>query len=367
MKPTKMLLFALAACGGSGSSPDAGPPDAPPTPPRAVIVAGDHRTTGVLSTFDPATRDVKTNVAPAGAIGSDPMLRRVAGELLVINRAEDNVTILDDQTFAVKETLATGAGSSPRDVAVVGGKLYVPTNGTKGVTVVTRGQTQAPVIDLSADDPDGQPNCVSAFAIGTDVYVACQLLDGTAAKVAGKIYVIDSKTDTVQAGKTIALLHKSPTSLIERIPDGALHAGDLVVATTDTGAQPGCVERFAPGQTTASCWVDNVQLGGAATRVAFLVDGATGVGFFAVPTKPPAADLLAFDMPSDLLWAGALNPMSQTIADVAVCPGLEMVVYDAAAGGSGIRMYNGSAEITTAVAPIGIANGAFSTHGLLCY
>jgi hypothetical protein len=365
MKATKILALALAACGGGGASPDAGVDAPPAAAPRAVIVVGDGQRPGVLATFDPATRTVKPDAGPAGAIGKDPVLRHAAGELLVINRAEGNVTVLDDQTLAIKETLATGGGSIPEDAAAVGAKLYVPTSGTRGVTVVTRGQTGATVIDLSADDADGKPDCMTAYAVGTDVYVACQLLDGTAARGAGKVYVIDSRTDTVT--RSVALLHELPASLLEQIPAGARHAGDLVISTAEDRLTAGCVERFAPGDAAATCWVENVQLNGFATRVAFLVDGAEGVGLFAVPTRPPAADLLAFDMPSDLLWAGALNPMSQVITDVAVCPGDETVVYDAAASGSGLRMYNGAAELTTAALAIGIASGVAPHHGLVCY
>jgi len=359
-----LVSLGLAACGDNGAlAPDAKLPTS--NPPRAVVVAGDFKAAGVLTTLDPVTQEVKTNVAPAMAVGNDPMLRRDGHELFVINRAENNITILDDQSFALVEQLGTGADSNPQDVAVVGTKLYVPTYGTKGVTVLTRGSTATKLIDLSAEDPDGKPNCESAFTVGTDVYVACQLLDGFTAKVAGKVYVIDSKTDTVQPARTVTLLHKNPFSLFERIPDGAPHGGDLVLSTVEDFVAPGCVERFTPGTTASSCWVSNVELGGFATRAAF--DASARITFFAVPTKYPAADLLAFDMPTDLLWAGALNPMTQAIGDVAVCPSGDTVVFDASMTASGLRMYSGAAELTKAPLPIGIGNGFFSTHGILCY
>jgi hypothetical protein len=236
-----------------------------------------------------------------------------------------------------------------------------------GVTVVTRESAATKVIDLSAGDPDGKPNCESAFAIGNDVYVACQLLDGFMAKVAGKVYVIDATTDAVQPAKTITLTHKNPFSLLERVPTGASHAGELVVTTVEDFATPGCVERIAPGATASTCWVTGTQLGGYASRTAFQVDSIGSVMFFAVPTIYPAADLLAFDLPTDLLWAGALNPTTQAIGDVEVCPSGETVVFDATKAASGLRLYSGAAELTTAALPVGIGNGFFSTHGLACY
>lgn len=365
MKQLSLALIALAACGDNGAvSPDGGPPDAPSAPPQAVVVAGDYGTHGVLSVMDATTHVVRADVAPAGAVGADPLLRHAGRELFVINRAENNLTILDDHTFAIVERLATGP--NPQDVAVVGNKLYVPDYGGKGVSVLTRGTTTRTEIDLSADDPDGAPDCASAIAVGGDVYVACQLLADHKPVRAAKVYVIASATDTVQPGKTITLQQRNPISLFERIPAGTMHAGDLVISTVNDFIVPGCVERITPGTTASSCWVKGEDLLGYASRTAFQIDAFVEVTFFAVPTKAPKADLLAFDMPTDLLWAGALNPMTQAIGDVAVCPGGDLVVFDTTPAASGLRMYSGAAELTRAAAPIGLTGG-FSTHGLDCY
>jgi len=369
MKLSALLvsIAGIAACGGS-DSPDVDD-DAPTGPPRAVIVAGDAATTGVLSTIDPTTREVQANVGPAGAVGADPVLRRGRGELYIVNRAENNITILDDQTLELKEQLATGADSRPQDVAWVGDKLYVPTYGTKGVIVLTRGSSKTTLIDLSADAPDGTPDCNSAFAVGRDVYVSCQLMTDGVASASGKVYVIESATDQVAAGRTIELLHKRPLGLFERIPAGVLHEGDLAMPTVNDFVEPGCVERFTPGAapSASSCWVDGAELGGYVTRTAFQVSADAKVTFFASPRVAPASDLLAFDMPTDGLWPGALNPTTEAIVDVAVCPGGELMLYDAAPSASGVRVYEGPTERTKAVLPIGIANGKFSPHGLVCY
>jgi Lactonase, 7-bladed beta-propeller len=356
------------ACGGNAAtSADAAPPDGPALPARAVIVAGDFATTGVLSTFDPVTREVKTNIGPAMAVGSDPMLRHWGNELFIINRAENNITVLDDQTLALSEQLATGADTNPRDVAVVGNKLYVPTYKTKGVTVLTRGSATTKVIDLSADAPGGTPGCNSAYTVGTDVYVSCTLAQDAPTTVRGKVYVIDSKTDTVKPAQTITLVNQNPFGLFEQVPAGAPHGGDLVMATVNDFVAPGCLERFTPGASASSCWLTTQDLMGYASRTTFQFMADAQVTFFAVAAKPPEVDLLAYDMASDLLWAGVLNPTTEVVGDVAVCPSGDTVVYDGAAAASGLRLYNSGVEMTKAALPIGIANGKFSTHGLICY
>jgi hypothetical protein len=361
------LSLVVAACSHSvEATPDAGT-DAPPAAERAVIVAGDFSSTGVLSTFDPVTREVKMNVGPPMAVGNDPMLRHWGNELFIVNRAENNITILDDQTFTLKEQLGTGADSNPQDVAVVGNKLYVPTYQSKGVTVLTRGSTDTKVIDLSADAPDGTPDCNSAYTVGTDVYVSCELLQGVTAMVPGKIYAIDSKSDTVKPSATVTLLNKNPFGLLEQTPAAAAHGGDLVISTVNDFVTPGCVERFTPGQTTSSCWLTAADLGGYAARTTFQFTADAQVTYFTVPGVFPASDLFAYDMPAELLWAGSINPTTQIIGDVAVCPSGEAVVYDGTAAASGLRLYNGGAELTRDALPIGIANGKFSTHGLDCY
>lgn len=362
------LLTSAAALAGCGDDSRTNPPAGPP---RAVIVAGDFNPghPGVLSTYDPASGAVGTNIGPAMVVGDDPVLRHIGRELFIVNRADgNNVTILDDQTLAFKEQLGTGPSSNPQDVAVAGNKLYVPTYGTAGVTVLKRGSTATAVIDLSADDPDGLPNCESIYLVGQDVYVACQLLDNTQEflppRGPGKVYVIDTATDRVRA--TLTLGHDNPFSLFEQIPTGAPHAGDLVVGTVLFDDGSGCVERITPGATPAAsgCLVSNADLGGYASRIAFEADAGGSISFFAVPTTFPSANLRAFDMPTNLLWSGPLNKTTEIINDVVVCPEDQIVVADTTKNANGLRVYEGSAETTTAALAIGLP--PTSTHGLVC-
>jgi len=211
MKLQRLIVIALvlAGCGDNlaplndaHGHPGDGGGDGGATGSTATVVAGDFNPgdPGTMATLNATSFALATNAAPAGAVDDDPVLRRVAGELFIVNRSDgDNVTVLDATTHALVEQDSTGTGSNPQDVAVHGNKLYVPIYGGKGVAVITRGSSDKPaIIDLSANDPDGNPNCDSAFTVGDDVYVACEDLDATfTPRGNGKIYVIDTATDTV--------------------------------------------------------------------------------------------------------------------------------------------------------------------------
>jgi len=374
------LGLAFTACGDNhGDAPDAAPDAAPPVdapsgPPRAVVVAGDFGPghPGVLSTFDPATLAVTMNAGPAMAVGDDPILRHFGSELFIVNRSDgNNVTILNDQTLALEEQLGTGAGTNPQDVAVTGQKLYVATFGGKGLVMLTRGQATITAIDLSQDDPDGKPNCNSVYLVGSNLYVSCGLLDDTNKFVPrgpGKVYVVDTATNAIKT--TLTLGTKNPFGVFEQIPADAQHnAGDLLMPTVAFADGSGCVERIATGATPAAagCMMTNADLMGYASRLAFQVDKSQGLGitWIATPTTFPKADLRAYDMPTNALWAGPLNPSTEAIGDLAICPGGELVVADTTTNANGLRLYNNAAELTKSVLPIGLPPS--STHGIVCY
>lgn len=387
---TKYLSFALillAACGDNKTSGDDGPPvdgalegdsgvDAPPAATRAVIVSGDFTATGLASALDVETKVISKNVAPATAIGTDPLVRKFGSELFVINRIpNNNITILEASDFSLVEQIATGAGSNPHDVAVVGNHLYVPVYGGSGVVVLTRGSATVTPIALGAtDDPDGKPNCASAYAVGTKVYVTCQFLDDTmmlrSRGLMGKVFVIETATNTVES--TLTLTTPNPTSMLEQVPAGAGHAGDLVVGTSNYATGAGCIERITTGATptAAGCLLQNAALGGYANRFDF----STTKMFVAVSDFVSPA-VRTVDLATNALDVARYSKADQPIVDVAVCPDGKVVMAEQplyspvpppAPAPKGLRIYAGAnTEVTTTAIDIGLTPG--SSHGLYCY
>ena len=374
------LTTVLAGCGGddgttdgSADAPDAdgGLADAPDsgeaTRPTVFAVAGDFMAgaPGASATVELQGLTATQHVAPTGAVSSDPIVRLIENKLYVVNRfGANNVTVLTPNAFAgAPQQFATGAGSNPQDVAVVGAKLYVPTLAGKGLTVVGAGIT-AHEIDLSALDSDGVPNCVSAYKVGTYIYVACALLDENfMPRGNAKVAIIDSATDTVKSALTVTLTTANPISLFEQLPDG-----NLVISTVPsfTDTTTGGVELVTTGATPTAAGriIINTALGGYASALAVSKAGSP-ILWMAVSAYP-AGSLRGYDLTSRELWPAAVSPTTQTIGDVTTCADGEVAVSDTTMANNGIRIYASDlTERTTAALAIGLP--PTSTHGLACY
>jgi len=390
VKKTIALALFTAACGDNVDPPGApvdSSLDAAPAQIRAVVVTPSNNFTpgqpGILSVLDLTTRVVTMGAGPAMAVGSDPVLRKFGDELFIINRAENNITILDAGDLHLVEQLGTGAGSNPQDVAVIGNKLYVATFGNKGMIEMTRGSTTTVEYDLGVGDPDGKPNCHSVYRVNSDLYVSCELLDDTNANLPprgmGKVHVVDPATRMIRT--TITLANANPFGLIEQIPQFAPNAGDLVIPSVNFATGAGCVERVAVGTSAASagCMVTNAQLGNFASRVEFYAPEFTGpvTGtaivvpqvMYAVVPKPTfdGSDLRRWSFSDATLEPTPVNGTTQSIVDVAVCPSGEVVMSEApsspTAGAGGLRVY--APSDTSAPLPVGLKPA--SSHGLVCY
>jgi len=325
----------LAACGdnlGNPGQPDAAGDDTPDGPrsdappgvveSRAVIVAGDFATTGIVSTLDLPERTM-TPGAVDGIAGSDPVVRALgAPGVIAIDRANHNA----------KTT-----------------------------------------IDLSALDPgDGIPDCVSVYAVDTRVFVACGIMMNFVPEGPGKVAVIDTTTDTVAT--SFDLPDVNPFSMFARTPTASIFGGDLVIGLVPSFSDfsTGCLARVSVGATPAAngCAVTNAELGGYANHVEASPDGTmlwiAAAGF--TPTFDPLGALRGIDLGSGALWEWAVSSGSEVIVDLAVCPGpFPGGVAVAADTGTtkGIRVYENAAEVTTAPMPIGLppANGG----NIVCY
>ena len=373
MKTTALVLaLAVTACGDDRKlGPDAAvTADAPAVDPVAIVVAGDFMMghPGVLSKLDLATMTVAPNLA-AGAVGDDPIIRKVDHLLYVVNRSDGNsVTILDATTLAVVEQLGTGAGSNPQDVAVVGDELFVPAFGGVGLVVLKRGSTTIDTVDLSKDDPDGKPDCNSIYAIDTDLYVACELLDASfAPRGPGKVYVVDAASHLVT--KTLTLTTVNPFGVFERSPLTSPLGGDLVIPTVNFADGSGCVERISTGPSAAAkgCLVTNTALAGSPSRIDFqtLPDASVMMWIAVAAADFVHASLRGFDLGSATLWASPLSAATESVVDVIGCPNNTLVVADQTMASNGLRVYADLTEKTTAPLAVGLAPK--SAHGLACY
>jgi hypothetical protein len=366
----KKILFVLVTAAACGNTSDSTPI---PSMSSAFVAAGDFMPghPGTLAAIDTKTAAVTENAAPAGSVGDDPTLRLFGGEVFVINRSDgNNITILDAKTHGLVEQLATGAGSNPQDVAIKGDKLYVPTFQGKGLVVLTRGSTDIAQIDLSADDPDGEPNCVTAYTVGNDVYVACELLDPNfSPRDNGKIYVIDTATDTVK--HTVAMQTKYPLSWFAKLPTGELVIGTDDYSTTfgTNNIAPGCIEKITTGASPASagCILTNMDAGGNIGRIDVQALSGEHTMLWMTIAAPDFSQLAlwSYDVTGKALAAAPASPASELIVDLAACPDGSLAVSDEAMNASGLRLYKAGVEVTTAALPVGLDTKSY--NALACY
>lgn len=360
--------LALAACGDNlgTDSPDA----APPAHATAAAVAGDFNVTGVFTTIDIVERTARTN-ALAGVAGGDPYLRRFGDEVFIVNRDRgENITVLAGNPLALVDQFATGGGSNPQDVAPVGTKLYVPAMGTAGVVVVDRTTRMTTTIAIPEIDPDGKPDCVSAYPVGTRVYVACGILDATfTPRGPAKMVVIDTTRDVVES--TFDLPHANPNGLIVGGAAGSALGGDLLVATAPSFTDPseGCLTRVRTSSIPAAigCVVNNSELGAYVNHVEVSADGTKAwlaAALYAEDFSSQTGVLRAYDLVGGSLGA-PVSAASEQILDVATCPDGRVVAGDAKAGASGVRVFMDGTEETTA--PIDIGRPMGGGNGLVCF
>lgn len=370
MKRLLLSTCFLAACGTdmTSGSPD-GPPGTNPDLATAVIAAGDFNVTGILSTVR-VPQGVVTPNAVAGVAGGDPFLRRFGDELFIVNRdSGDNVTILDKATLSLVQQVATGAGGNPQDVAPVGRKLYVAELATAGVVVIDRDHPDTrTTIDLSSlDAVDGHPDCVSVYAVGDRVFVACGVLDENfQPRGPGKIAVIDTRTDTMTA--SFELPDKNPDGFLQQVP--ALD-GDLVIglAPDFQHFDTGCLARVSTGATPAAhgCAITNAALGGVPNHVdvspdgkALWIDATAYDASFDLSGKVVALDLTTMQL------AAPMTPSSVVATDVAACPNGFAAVVDGTVGAAGVRIFRpDGSEMTSGAVDIG-ASPDFGNN-TVCY
>lgn len=368
-----LAFFLLAAC-GDDTHTDPGPADAPPTmTQQALVVAGDFDMTGLMSKLDISTMQLTQNIGGSGAVSGDPVIRHIGSRIYVINRAGgSSITVFDAHTLTFLDQYGTGAGSNPQDVAVVGTSLYVPAMGTAGIVKIDTVTLAIKTIDLASLDPDGQPDCVSAYAVGTKVYVTCGTLDEFfSARGPGSVVVIDAMTDEVTA--TVTLPAPNPYNFIVQSPEASVFGGDLLIPLLPsfTDYSTGCIARVSTGSApTASCatGLDNADVAGTVIHMDVAHDGSMlwmAVGTLQPDFSNPTGSLKGFDLTTGTLWDNAVSPSTQMVQDLAACPDGSVVVADGTFDSSGLRVYKGTAEVTSA--PLAIGLPPTFGNAVVCY
>jgi len=364
-KILSLLTITVAACSSNDTAPT-------PSMSNALVAAGDFMPghPGTLAALDTKTVEMTTNAAPAGAVGDDPQLRVFGNEVFIINRNDtSSITILDAKTRALVEQLSTGTNSNPFDVAVKGDKLYVPTFRGKGLVVVTRGTGDIAQIDLSADDPDGEPNCIGAALVGNDLYVACELLDPNfSPRDFGKIYVVDTTTDTLK--HTVTMQTKYPLSWFSKLPSGELLIASDDYSTTfgTNNIAPGCIEKITTGASPASagCVISNMDAGGNIGRIDVqTVSGKSTVWMTIGSPDFTKLGLWSYDLTAKALSAEPISAANEMIIDLAVCPDGSIAAADETMNASGMRLFKNGAEVTTSALAVGLDTKSYQT--IVCY
>jgi hypothetical protein len=340
---------------------------------QALVVSGDFNMTGLMSKLDLSTMQMAQNIGGVGAVSGDPVIRKIGSRIYVINRSGgSSITVFDANSLVFLDQYGTGGGSNPQDVAVVGTSLYVPALGTSGVVKINTVTLAIKTIDLAPLDPDGHPDCVSAYAIGTKVYVACGTLDEFfSPRGPGSVVVLDATTDEVTT--TITLPTPNPYNFIVQSPESSVFGGDLLIPMLPsfTDYSTGCIARVSTGAApAASCatGLANADLPGTVIHMDVSHDGSMlwmAVGTLEPDFSNPTGTLRGFDLASGTLWDAPVSPSTQMIQDVAACPDGSVVVADGTFGTSGLRVYKDSAELTTA--PLAIGLPPTFGNAVVCY
>ncbi|HSN30270.1 MAG TPA: hypothetical protein VLT45_28475 [Kofleriaceae bacterium] len=374
-----ILLSILAACGdnlkavpdgGNGGGDSGGSDNAAPLIKAVALGADFSSGTGIVSRLDLASLSMQTN-AVAGVATSDPVIRHLGDKLYVVNRfVGENVTILDAKTLAPVDQISTGANTNPQDVAVVGDKLYVPAASTTGVVVIEHGQATK-TIDLGTllGDPDGKPDCISAYAVGTNVFVACSLLDQNfKPRGAGKVAVIDTTTDQ---STVLTMPDKNPAGFFVKSPDDSVFHGDLLLSLVPSFDvfNMGCIARVPTDGTTAptcATGLSNSALGGFTNGIAVGTDKKLYLSVVVDQNfSTQSGKLRTFDMNAGTLMPTAMSGATEQITDLAACPDGEIVAIDSTMNANGVRVFKDGMERTTM--PLSLGLPPIFGSGIVCY
>jgi YVTN family beta-propeller protein len=356
----KLTVLTLVAACGSSSPPLSGKLPASDTAYCVALGADYTNKVGTMAVIGLPSLTVLKDVLP-GAVSGDPVLRAIDGKLYVVNRDDNNITIVDAATLAVERQFSTGAKSDPQDIALAGQKAYVPLYNVAGLQVWDLSRADdAPMktIDLGSYDPDGVPEANSVVVAGGRAYVTLDLLDTQKLpqpRGKGKVVVVDTQTD--QVATDLDLTYSNPYDFM------FARGSTLVVATlADFSGVDGCLEQIVPGAAPAlqPCLVKNSDLNGTISAIA--------VGPAELYLAVSASDFLSAALRrvggDGQLKPGAMSAAGENPTDVAYAPSGHLVYSDTNAGGVRVFDLAQGKELTPSALAIGLSPA--SANGIVC-
>jgi len=381
MKPIIPLFCTLLLAGCSGDSasnaPDAGDgeclcdaasqPDAAPPTSTIVAVSGDYNGNGVLTTISVPSMEVTVN-AVAGVVGGDPVVRAHGDRLVILDRfGGDTVTILN-RDLSLAGQVSTGAGSNPQDTAIIGDTLYVAAFDAAGVLVFDLTNLDAGIqntLDLaSLDAADDVPDCNSLFAVGTRLFVSCQILDRTtfAPRGNGKVAVLDTTDDSLET--VLNLSSSNPTAQFAQTATGDLVFSTAPGAIFGASNDAGCVERITTSGTPAlaGCMTSNADLNAYPKQVLPQGDSVLFVNVVDFTT----ADLR--EVTGTTVSTKALPGLGTNVSNLSACPTGQLVVDDNTTGARGLRVFDADgAALGTGPIDVGWSEFFSPSNSTICW
>jgi streptogramin lyase len=290
-------LTLAAACSSSSPAPP------PATHCDAVVALSDYASSGVGGLSLDGTGRVVFGVD----LGKDPALAASGGRAFFVDRLGGKILELDPdcggptgRVFDADDPGHSGT-SNPQDVAVApDGALWVPRYAVPSVLVLP-GSGTARSIDLTALDPDGNPNA-SAITIATaggaaKAFVTLQRLDDTQALprprpgVPSQVLRLDVATAAIEGA--VDLVGQNPFA-VHVADDGAMwiaEPGDF----TAVGETAAGVERFDPATSTTRLVAREADLGGSVSEAVVSPGGECGAAIVADASSANSTALVTFD------------------------------------------------------------------------
>lgn len=297
---------------------------------------------------------------PKVDLGRDPQLARSNGRVFFLARDNDAIFELDARcgTPVAKSSVSSARGhasvANPHDVAAApDGTLFVALYNTPRIAIVKDGVV-AETIDLSAFDPDGNPqaDAIRIVDVGgsAKAFVTLERLDDRdrlQSRQPSQMLRIDVATRRVEAA--VDLAGRNPFNPMSERAGALFFAEPGSFDAADEGLAG--IERFDTATSTTKLLVAESTLGGSVSEVA--VGDRCGAAIVAapVPNLNPTS-LVTFDPDSGAVVGVALGPTAGYDLQGLAWRGRTLYVGDRRRGDGGYRLHVFEHDDGCALAPV---------------